>query len=336
MSQRSTDHGAGVSRWLSLVADQEVDAPELQTVEDIIAFRSHPSRDLRRHNVELPENVTVHKTVLGQLDGLDVNAEVYVPDGDGPFPLVQYMHGGGWCLGSAEYVRKLGMSISSRGHVVVNVDYALAPEQPFPTAMRQCVYAARWAVAHGDEFKGDGGRLAIGGASAGANLAAATIVALTADQAPPEVAGAGEPVDVEFSGVFLLYGVLNFPLIMEKPGDFSGGWTETVFNLAYLGPHWHLQHRNPLVSPALAEHLDRFPPAYLVNGDEDTLLPQSLDMTERLVDAGVSTTLSVPTGLNHSFAYIPHLLPAAAEELERMFRWIEATTRAAERQDVAT
>jgi acetyl esterase len=321
--------GEGVATWMSLVAEQEVAAPELKTIQDVVAFRSHPSRDLRKHNVDLPDDVTIHETVLGQLDGMDVRAEVYVPAGSGPFPMVLYMHGGGWCLGRAEYVRKLGMSISSRGHVVVNLDYALAPEHPFPAALRQSIFAARWMVARGSDFNGDGGPVAIGGASAGANLAAATIVALTADETP-ELVDAGDRVDVRFSAALLLYGIFNFPLIMQKPGAFAGGWTETVFNLAYLGPLWHLKHWDTLVSPALADHLDRFPPAYLVIGDEDGLVPQTLDLTERLIDAGVSTTLSLPTGLNHSFAYIPHVLPAAADELEKMFRWLDVRTGAAQ------
>jgi acetyl esterase len=335
MNRGEAKAGNGVAAWLSLVAEQEVAAPELRSLDEVVEFRSHPSRDLRRHNVDLPENVTIQEMVLGRLDGMDVTAEVYVPDGAGPFPMVQYMHGGGWCLGKAEYVRKLGMSISARGHVVVNLDYALAPENPFPAALRQSVFAARWMVGPGREVGGDGGPVTIGGASAGANLAAATIVALTADDMP-ELVDAGDPVDVQFSAALFLYGLFNFPLVMQKPGPFAGGWTETVFNLAYLGPHWHAQHWNPLVSPALADNLDRFPPTYLVIGDEDGLVPQTLDMTERLIDAGVSTTLSVPTGLNHSFAYIPHKLPAAAEELDRMFRWLDVRTGVADRQEISS
>jgi acetyl esterase len=333
MSRDEAGPREGIAAWMSTVAEEEVTPPELLTVDEIVAFRSHPSRDLSKHNVDLPENVTVHETVLGTLDGMDVRAEIYVPDGDGPFPMVQYMHGGGWCLGKAEYVRKLGMSISSRGHVVVNLDYALAPEHPFPAALRQSVFAARWMAANGTDFGGDGGPVAIGGASAGANLAASTIVALRADTTP-ELVDVGEPAEVEFSAAIFLYGVLNFPLVMQKPGPFAGGWTETVFNLAYLGNHWHTKHWDPLVSPALSEQLDRFPPTYLVIGDEDGLVPQTLDMAERLIDAGVSTTLSVPTGLNHSFAYIPHILPAAAEELERMFRWLELRTGAAKTEEL--
>src|SRR5581483_3071076 len=104
------------SSWLSLVAGETVTPPELTTLEEVIEFRSHPSRDLSRHNVDLPESVTVHEdVVLGECSGLPVRAEIYVPEGDGPFPMVQYMHGGGWCWGRALYVRKLGMSMAQHG-----------------------------------------------------------------------------------------------------------------------------------------------------------------------------------------------------------------------------
>jgi len=263
--------------------------------------------------------------VLGETGGLPVRAEIYVPAGDGPFPMVQYMHGGGWCWGRALYVRKLGMSIAERGHVVVNLDYSLAPEHPFPRALEESVYAARWMASRGAEFSGDGRRLAIGGASAGANLAAATIVALSADE--PLFASDLGADPVRFAATILLYGIFNFPLLMQEPHSHAGGFAETLYNRAYLGPHWLTKHRSPLVSPALAPALADFPPAYLVVGDQDALFPQTFDMAKRLIEAGGSTTLSVPTGLNHSFAYIPHQLPDAAAELDRMFDWLVKRTR---------
>src|SRR5688572_1144978 len=119
--------------WLSLVSDEEVEAPPLMTVEEVVAYRSDPSRDLRRHNVDLPEDVEIQEdALLGEVGGLETRAEIYTPTGAGPFPMMLYGHGGGWCLGKAEYVRKLGMSIAELGHVVINLDYALAPEHPFP------------------------------------------------------------------------------------------------------------------------------------------------------------------------------------------------------------
>jgi acetyl esterase len=316
------------SSWLSLVAGQDVAQPELASHEDILRWRQDPSRDLTRHNVELPENVAVEPdVVLGEVDGEEVRAEIYTPDGQGPFPMMLYMHGGGWCLGKAEYVRKLGMSISSRGHVVVNLDYPLAPEHPFPASFRQTVFACRWMVERAGEINGAEGPIAVGGASAGANLAGAAIVSLTADQPSPQVADLAGP-EVAFSAAMFLYGVFNFPLVMQDPRSHAGGMAETLFNSAYLGPHYLTLHRDPVVSPALAPNLDRFPPTYLTIGDQDALLPQTLDMAGRLAEAGVPTRVSVIPGLNHSFAYIPHQLPDAAAELERMFAWLCAQTGA--------
>jgi acetyl esterase/lipase len=108
-----------------------------------------------------------------------------------------------------------------------------------------------------------------------------------------------------------------------------------MYNLAYLGPHWLTKHWDPRVSPALAPNLDRFPPTYLTIGDQDALLPQSLDMARRLAEAGASARLSVVPGLNHSFAYIPHKLPDAAAELARMFEWLSAETGATREKEAA-
>jgi acetyl esterase len=326
----------GNSSWMSLVAGEQVDPPELTTLEEIVEFRGHPSRDLSRHNVELPENVTVHEdVVLGETSGKPVRAEIYVPDGDGPFPMVQYMHGGGWCWGKALYVRKLGMSFASLGHVVVNLDYSLAPEHPFPRSLEESVYAARWMASRGAEYGGAPGPVAIGGASAGANLAAAAVMALTSgEEVFPSSDLAG--VEVEVGAAVLLYGIFNFPLLMQEPGSHAGGFAETLYNRAYLGPHYLKLHRSPLVSPALADHLDRMPPTYLTIGDEDALVPQTLDMAKRLIDHGVPTTLSLVAGLNHSFAYIPHQLPDAAAELRRMFAWLAAATGAPTQAEATT
>jgi acetyl esterase len=311
--------------WLSLVGGMDIEVPEMVTLDEIAAFRAHPSRDLRKHNVDLPETVSVEEIVLGSPGGLETRAELYVPDGEGPFPMLLYMHGGGWCLGKAEYVRKLGMSFAELGHVVVNLDYALAPEHPFPASPQQTIFAARWMVANASQIKGAAGPIAIGGASAGANLATVAMLALTSDEPPP---GELDDVEVEFSCAPLLYGIFNFPLLMQEPGTHAGGFAETMYNLAYLGPHWLSLHRHPMVSPALHEGIERFPPCYLTVGDQDALLPQSLDMAKRLVDAGVPTTLSLVAGLDHSFAYIPHQLPDAATELARMFTWLAAQTGA--------
>lgn len=325
--------GESNSDWLSLVADEEVVPPPLRTVEEIKEFREQPSRDLSKHNVDLPEDVEVREDVLlGEVAGVETRAEVYTPSGPGPFPMMLYMHGGGWCLGKALYVRKLGMSFAELGHVVVNLDYALAPENPFPASLCQTIFAARWMTANAAELNGREGGISIGGASAGANLAASAIVSLAGEGAALDDGGLGD-VEVSFSSLMALYGIFNFPLLMADPKSHAGGFAETMYNQAYLGPHWLTMHRDPLVSPALSESLAAFPPTYMPIGSEDGLLPQSLDMTGRLADAGVPVTLSVVAGLNHSFAYIPHKLPDAAAELQRMFAWLSERNGAAREKE---
>jgi acetyl esterase len=108
-----------------------------------------------------------------------------------------------------------------------------------------------------------------------------------------------------------------------------------MYNLAYLGPHWLTRHWDPRVSPALAPNLDSFPPTYLTIGDQDALLPQTLDMGKRLAESGVPARVSVLPGLNHSFAYIPHKLPEAAAELTRMFDWLTSVTGASREKETA-
>jgi acetyl esterase len=316
------------SNWMRVVSGMDIEAPVIRSVDELVAYRAHPSRDLSKHNVDLPDLAQFHeRVVLRERDGVQLTGEIYVPKGDGPFPTFVYMHGGGWAWGKAEYVRKLGMTFADRGHVVLNLDYGLAPEHPFPWAVEDAVYAARWLSQNAEQYDGDGSRVAIGGASAGANLAAAAIIALTADEELVDGADlAGVPV--EFSAACFLYGVFDFPLAMVEPGSHAG-LAEVMFNVSYLGPVYLHLHLNPLVSPIYYEHLDRFPPVLMTCGDQDSLLNQSLAMTKALTRAGVPTTLSVPAGLDHSFAYVFYKLEDAGREIDRIMDWMVRTTHAA-------
>ena len=122
---------------------------------------------------DLHENVTVH-----EVEGRGVHADVVVPGGRGPHPVLVYLHGGGWVSGSPRTHRKLAHRFAEAGFLVVNVDYRLAPEHPFPAGFEDCVAALRWAAREAPRFHGDPSRLAVGGDSAGANLAAAAAAAL--------------------------------------------------------------------------------------------------------------------------------------------------------------
>jgi acetyl esterase len=320
-----TQARASGGSWLGAISDVESEL-RITSLEQLVRQRDDPARDLRRHNVDLPELARDERVVLREHEGRVLEAEVYVPHGDGPFPPVLYMHGGGWAWDSAETVRKLTMTLAARGYCVVNLDYALAPEFPFPSAVEDVVYAARWMTRHIEDFGGSGGGIAIGGASAGANLSAAAIVALTSGEELVE-SGDLEGVEVSFSAAMLLWGIFDFPLMTVEPGGFAG-IVDVMFNRSYLGPNSLFLHRNPLVSPIYAEHLDLFPPTYLVAGDRDPALPQSLAMTRALANAGVPTTLAVPAGLNHAFAFNAFKDdPRPTREMERLFAWLDESSR---------
>jgi acetyl esterase len=162
----------------------------------------------------------------------------------------------------------------------------------------------------------------IGGDSAGANLAAAAIVALSGLESLVD-GGDLNGTPVTFSGAFLPYGIFDFPLLFAEPGKNAGtGVIETTWNLAYLGPTFLKRHREPIVSPIYAPNLSAFPPTYIACGDRDALLPQSLAMTKALVAAGVPTTLSVVEGGDHAFLMIPDVIAGAGPELERIAVWL--------------
>lgn len=256
-----------------------------------------------------------------------MTAEVYVPEGRGPFPTLLYMHGGSWCLWSPAHVRKVAMRIAHQGYVVANLDYGLAPEHRFPWAVEDAIHGARWLARHAGRYGGRSDGLIIGGDSAGANLAAAAIAALGSRAAKAVDGGSLDDTAVTFGGALLLYGVFDFPLLFAEPGrNATTGVIETTWNLAYLGPNFVGLHRNPLVSPIHAPNLAEFPPCYLCCGDRDALLPQSLAMAGALTRAGVPTTLSVVAGADHEFLLMADSMAAARKELERIFDWLADIT----------
>jgi acetyl esterase len=216
------------------------------------------------------------------------------------------------------------MRVAEAGFVVVNLDYGLAPEHPFPWAVEDAVYAARWITQEIGRYNGLPGPIGIGGDSCGANLAAATIIALSSSEQLVD-GGDLEGVEVEFAAALFLYGLLSYRLMMERPGSQIGP-IEIMGNLAYLGTTFLRQHGNPLVSPVLAPDMSVFPPTYLTAGDEDSLLPHTLEMAGLLAAAGVPTTASIVAGMDHAFLMLEHKFEAAADEMQRVQRWLRAAS----------
>ncbi len=166
-----------------------------------------------------------------------LTADVAVPKGSGPHPVVVYLHGGGWIGGSPKTHRKLGMQFAEAGYLTINVDYRLAPEHPFPAGLDDCVYAVKWAGDNAKRWNGDASRLAVGGDSAGGNLTAATLTSLAAEK----YAGPAKP-----KAALLIYGLFDFPAQMKRDANdtFDG------MIRAYAGAGYPAILEDPRVSPS--------------------------------------------------------------------------------------
>ena len=263
-------------------------------------------------NTDLPEVGGFHEAVP-VCEG--VTADVIVPPGNGPHPVLVYLHGGGWVCGSPKTHRKLGYRFAEAGYLVFNVDYRLAPEHPFPTPFEDCLAATRWAHREARHFGGDAARLAVGGDSAGGNLSAAVAAALAGDPAHPKAA-------------LLIYGVFDFGML----GDISlaagadpraaevGREKVEMMMGAYLGKaRSDALLRDPRVSPLTAA--SKLPPTHVVVGSADPLAAQAEALVKALAAAGVPHEHFVDTGMPHGYAQM-EFLPAARPAIERMVEFL--------------
>jgi len=144
---------------------------------DIAAQRAAWEELARVFNRDLPDIGDLDKDVELRAG---LRADVAVPKGAGPHPVVIYLHGGGWAFGTPASFRKLGMQFAEAGYLTIILGYPLAPEHPFPAALEDTMFAIGWAADNARRWNGDGRRIAIGGDSAGANLALSAITSSAA------------------------------------------------------------------------------------------------------------------------------------------------------------
>src|SRR5262249_55011411 len=109
---------------------------------------------------------------VGDLDADGVPVRVYRPSAEDGLPVVVYLHGGGWTIGSVDVYDPITRALANAANVtVVSVEYRLAPEHPYPAPLDDCWTALQWVAANASQFEADSSRLAIAGDSAGGNLA---------------------------------------------------------------------------------------------------------------------------------------------------------------------
>ncbi|MCA2010947.1 alpha/beta hydrolase fold domain-containing protein [Cereibacter sphaeroides] len=245
-----------------------------------------------------------------------VRVRVFRHRDGGVQPCLIYMHGGAWMQGSPETHWDITARIADwNRQTVISVDYALAPERPFPAAADQCLAVAHWAKAQAAELGIDPARIAVGGDSAGGNLAAVLAQDLRGS-------------DVTVTAQLLIYPACDFdqsrpsyienaeaPLLQVKGMD--------TVNAMY-SPDVTQLRSNPRIAPLVADSLADLPPAFVAVAQNDPLRDSGLAYAEALRAAGVPVTLDQGEGLIHGYLRAMDYCTASRVRLKQMADWLKA------------
>jgi acetyl esterase/lipase len=216
---------------------------------------------------------------------------------EGPSPVILYLHGGGFFCGdiSSEQPQCIRYALNARCAVVC-VAYRLAPENPFPAGLNDCYRTLEFLWDHSQELKLDRNLIAVGGSSAGANLAAA-VALLARDRGGPKIC---------FQ--LLLIPALDDRLETDSAVQFTDtpGFARSEAEVMW---RWYLgenpQDVSPYAAPARAKDLSNLPASYILCAGLDPLRDEGLNYANRLTESGVAVELHLVPSIPHGFASIP-------------------------------
>ena len=270
---------------------------DLLKLDDIPALRAA----IKSEPVDFPENVLVEDVMIPGLNNdPDVKVRLYKPiDLAKESPCLLWMHPGGMTIGDAN-MEDLTSAQRAIDHscLVASVDYRLAPENPYPSAPDDCYAALLWFANNASELGISSSRIAIGGASAGAGLAASTSLRAR-DESGPEI----------------VFQLLTYPMLDHRntnPSSYGVMDDFRVWNRkanlisweAYLGD---LTDIPTYASPSLEVNLSNLPPTMISVGALDNFVDECIDFAQRLMQAGVRTDLRVYGGAFHgSVGFVSH------------------------------
>ncbi|MDQ0990813.1 alpha/beta hydrolase [Streptomyces sp. V3I7] len=252
--------------------------------------------ELGRHIVSGPviEPVTAREIVVPAEHG-ELPATLYTPEGlTAPSGLLVFLHGGGWVLGSRVSHDNTARFLARQAGVrVLSVEYRLAPEHVFPAAVDDALAAFDHVHAHAAELGADPERIAVGGDSAGGNLAAVTAQLATARGGPAP------------AFQLLLYPATDASRHRRSRELFADRFFLTSEQMDWFADHYApagVDRADPRISPLLADDLAGLPPAYIATAGFDPLRDEGEAYAEALTEAGVKVVLSRRPDLIHGYA----------------------------------
>lgn len=293
---------ADTIRFITAIA-----AAGLPPVSELTPEMARQRNMVRAFSIKAEPIGKVHDKVIPGPYG-DIPFRIYTPEGDGPFPLLLYMHGGGWVVGTLnDFDSVCRLLCAGSGYMVVSVDYQLAPEAKFPVAIEEGYTVLKWISDQAPSMGADPGRIAVGGDSAGATMAA--VLALMArDRKGPDL----------FFQLLICPATNLSQMDTSSYNSFSKGiWlSEEMMD-------WYIDHylskpeeaNNPYVSPLLESDLSKLPPAFILTAEFDVLRDEAEEYAKRLQQAGVEVKWKRYTGQIHDFVIFGKVLYKAKEAL---------------------
>jgi acetyl esterase len=244
--------------------------------------------------------------------GQDLSIRVYQPreaKAGERLPVLVWFHGGGFVIGDLDTHDHACRALATQADcLVVAVDYRLAPEFKFPAAVDDCIATLRWLALHVVELGGDPGRMAVGGDSAGANLATVCAILARNDGYPK-----------------LAYQLLIYPCTAPEPETpshrkFAEGYLLTRKNITWFYKQYLRSQKESAdfrFAPLMAEDLSNLPPALVLVAGYDPLRDEGVDYARRLIEAGNRVTLVNYEGMIHGFLLMGGAVDAATRALRQ-------------------
>jgi acetyl esterase len=264
--------------------------------------------DARANAVEFRRRRGIDPVEIAVVEDIDI------PTAEGPIAARRYshverasavlvfFHGGGWVLGDLDGHDALCRLLARDAEIeVLNVDYRLAPEHPFPAAFEDAFAATCWAAQH---LTAGRRPLIVAGDSSGGNLAA-TVALRARDEGSPEIALQ-----------ILLYPILDHDLNTDSYKRMGEGFLLRRDDMAWFFDHYvpdASRRADPYVSPLRAPDLRSVAPAYIAVGGYDPLLDEAVAYARRLRDAGVQVVFKCYASLIHGFMSMPKAIPSTAK-----------------------
>jgi acetyl esterase len=264
--------------------------------------------------VDIPIGSTSDQLIKGPAS--DIPVRIYTPIATGgALPILLYFHGGGWVIGNIATHDKLCRALANEAHcIVLSVDYRLAPEAPFPAAVDDCYAALEWAEKNASEIGGDANRIAVGGDSAGGNLAAVLALKARNEKGP------------EISFQLLIYPVTDARMDTGSYRAFGEGHLLEARTMAWFFDQYApegLDREQPYLSPLRAKTLKNLPPAYVVTAGHDVLRDEGKAYADALREAGVEVTHVNYEGMVHGFFNMQAVLDTAKTAIKEAAKAME-------------